>query len=140
MAKGHPEKTIVIQLLSVIVNILSFYSFYYFLGIYTIIVSNILSYLASFLLGVYYQYIYLNIKYHPIKRDYINFFILIIAYIIVGYFQRLINNELISIAFVAILILVVTLKLYKRLAIINRNDITHYFLDNKIIVSFYNKL
>ncbi len=140
MAKGHPEKTIIIQLSSVIVNIFSFYILYNFLGIYTIIISNILSYLASFLLGLYYQYIYLGIKYHPVWRNYINLCILIIGYFIVGYLQQYINNELISILFVIVLILIVTLKLYKRFTIITRNDITHYFLDNKFIVSLYNKL
>lgn len=140
IAKGHPGKTIVIQFTSVIVNIVSFYLLYHWIGFFVIILSNVLSYLSSFILGLYYQGKFLNIKYSISWTTYLKFAILMMAYVGIGCCIKFIPNELISIIISIILILIFTLILYKRLGIVYRKDITRYFSDNKYVVSLYNIL
>lgn len=62
-AKNMPEKNIWIQFLLVVVNIIVFYTFYKIIGLYTILLSNSLAYLTSFILGNYYHYRYLDVKF-----------------------------------------------------------------------------
>ena len=140
LGKNHPEKTIIIQFSSVIVNIISFYTLYHFIGIYTIILSNVLSYFASYLLGIYYQKKYLQIKYEVEWNDIFKLLKISILYILIFYFQQYIDNNWIAISVTILMISSITLILYKRLQIITSKDIEHYFLNNKIIVSLYNLL
>jgi O-antigen/teichoic acid export membrane protein len=63
-AKNMADKNIWIQFSSVIVNIIVFYSFYKIIGLYTILISNILAYLTSYILGNYYQYRYLGARFN----------------------------------------------------------------------------
>ena len=117
MGKNHPEKTIVIQFSSVIVNVIAFYALYRFTGFYSIILSNALSYFASYLLGVYYQKTFLQIRYRINRNNIFKLVIIIVSYVVLFY-----------------------LILYKRFQIITKEDISRYFLNNKIAVSLYNRL
>lgn len=140
MAKGHPDKTIVFQLVTVISNIILFYSLCKYCSFYTIIISNGISYFFSFCIGLYYQRKYLNIKYYLNMHTLVKFFILIVIYSIIGLGNSLIINEIYSIIFVALTVLSSTLIAYKYLQIISFDDILRYFSENKFIISLYNKL
>ncbi|MBC8594465.1 oligosaccharide flippase family protein [Oscillospiraceae bacterium N12] len=140
MAKGHPGNTIVIQLSTVIANIISFYLFYNLCDLYTIIISNGIGYFVSFCLGIYYQKKYLNIRYHFNAQILFKYFSLISIYIIISIFQFLISDAICSIIFVAVMITGVTVLGYKHLHIISMDDVLRYFSENKFIVSLYNKL
>lgn len=140
LGKNHPEKTIIIQFSSVVVNIISFYALYHFIGIYTIILSNVLSYFASYLLGIYYQKIFLQIKYKVEWNDIFKLLKLCILYAIIFSCQQFIKNDWIAIIVTIIAISSTTPILYKRLQIITLKDIEHYFLNNKTVISLYNLL
>lgn len=140
MAKGHPSKTIVIQLSTVVTNILSFYLFYNFCGFYTIILSNGIAYFVSFYLGLFYQKKYLNIKYNINVHTLLKYFLLILLYIIISIFLFFIHSSIISIILVIIMVIGVTVYAYKYLHIISLEDVMRYFSENKLIISLYNKL
>lgn len=140
IAKGHPEKTITFQLITVVVNIVTFYLLYYPLGIFSIIVSNGIAYCASFLLGLYYQRKYLNIKYTLNIKKMRNYIALVILYIGICLFQLVTINEIYSILLILFAIFVTTLIAYKHLHIVSSNDILRYFSENKFIISLYHKL
>ena len=135
MGKNHPEKTIVIQFSSVIVNVIAFYALYRFTGFYSIILSNALSYFASYLLGVYYQKTFLQIRYRINRNNIFKLVIIIVSYVVLFYLIQYINN---SVTITSVLL--ITLILYKRFQIITKEDISRYFLNNKIAVSLYNRL
>ena len=140
IAKGHPEKTITFQLITVVVNIVTFYLLYYPLGIFSIIVSNGIAYCTSFLLGLYYQQKYLNIKYTLNIRKMWNYIVLVMLYIGICLFQLVTINEIYSILLILFAIFATTLIAYKHLHIVSSNDILRYFSENKFIISLYNKL
>lgn len=140
LGKNHPEKAIIIQFSSVVVNVISFYTLYHFIGIYTIVLSNVLSYFASYLLGIHYQKKYLQIKYNVEWRNIYKLLKILFFYVLIFCVQQYISNNLISISVTIIMISGITLVLYKRFQIITPKDIEHYFLNNKIIVSLYNLL
>ena len=140
MGKNHPEKTIVIQFSSVIVNVIAFYALYRFTGFYSIILSNALSYLASYLLGVYYQKTFLQIRYRINRNNIFKLVIIIVSYVVLFYLIQYINNSWLALSVTITSVLLITLILYKRFQIITKEDISRYFLNNKIAVSLYNRL
>lgn len=140
LAKGHPERTIIFQSLSVIVNILIFYLLFSYIGMYAVVISNVLSYFASYLLGLYYQNKYLNIKY-KFKTNYIlRILCILILFIIVGISSVFFNKELTRILYTIIVLSLLVVLLYKRLNLISQDDIKRYFGGNILIMSIFNKL
>lgn len=61
-AKNRADKNVWIQFSSVVVNAVVFLALYKTVGLYTILVSNTIAFLASYLLGNYYQYKYLGVN------------------------------------------------------------------------------
>jgi len=76
IATNKAEKNILIQLLNVIVNLVLFFGLFRTYGMYTIIISNLGGYLASFALGNYYQKLFLGAKYFDERFYYLKMFIL----------------------------------------------------------------
>ncbi|SHE35572.1 Membrane protein involved in the export of O-antigen and teichoic acid [Bacteroides luti] len=140
LAKDHPERTIIIQSLSVIVNILIFYLLFSYIGMIAVIISNILSYLASYILGLYYQSKYLNIKY-KFKTSYaLRILCLLILFIVTGFTSIFFNNEFTRILYTIIVLSVLVVLIYKRLKLITLDDIKRYFGDNILIINIFNKI
>lgn len=140
LAKGHPGKTIVMQASSVVVNLLFFYLFYRVLGIYAIILSNALSYLASYLLGIYYQYKYLDIKYFFDPKQVLLFVLLLLCFAAISGVRLFVSNEWLYICIIAVGISAVAVKYYKCFNFVSREDIERYFPGNKFITALYNKI
>ncbi len=140
LGKNHPEKTIIIQFSSVIVNIVAFYILYHIIGIYAIILSNALSYLASYLLGVYYQKRYLQIQYKINWNSIFKMLIIFIVYMGLYYLLQFIHNYWIAIIITVTSVLLVTALLYKHFQIITKDDIECYCLNNRLVISLYNLL
>ncbi len=140
IAKGYPERTIVFQLLSVIVNVFVFCVLFNFCGIYTVILSNCFAYLASYLLGLYYQKKMLNISYHFRWTIAIKYLILILTYSICGLIIYFVHHEILSIIIAVMLVLLSTVWCYKHLHLVEKEDIVRYFSDNVIIHKIYNLL
>lgn len=66
-AKNKADKNIWIQFSSVIVNVVIFFALYKILGLYTILVSNTLAFIASYAIGNYYQYKFLEINHSELS-------------------------------------------------------------------------
>ena len=136
-AKGHPGKTVVFQSLSVVINICVFFMLYKFTNEYTIIISNILSYFVSYLLGLYYQKKYLAIHYQ-MNRSYILKILILISIFMVIYFLKFyISSDILKLLFISISIPVMTIWIYKHLRIVTIDDLTRYFSDSKIANRIY---
>jgi len=109
-AKSMADKNIWIQLSSAIVNISVFFSLFNFFGLYTILISNAFGYLASYILGNYYQFKYLEVNFFYEKDFYIKIFVyaalcalacLVIRYYIpVGLWDLIIYPTIVGISFI----------------------------------------
>lgn len=139
-AKGHPGKTIVFQLVSVIVNISFFFVFYQLIGEFTIIVSNVLSYFFSYLLGLYYQKKYLAIHYRFNRLYILKILILITSFMIIYIFKFYISSDILRLIFTTFSIPLLTVWIYKHLKIVTHDDLSRYFADSKIANSIYKKI
>ncbi|MDR0989122.1 MAG: oligosaccharide flippase family protein [Prevotellaceae bacterium] len=141
MSKGHPQKTIVFQLFTVVCCLLLFFLFYPLMGVYALLLANALECVGSFLLGIHYQSKYQGITYRRPRwlkaRKYLLLGLLYAAIGLIGYG---ITNPYLSIATVAVLMLLSTVYLYKHLHIVEQSDVKRYFSENASIVSFYQKL
>lgn len=140
LAKGLPEKTIVFQLFSVITNVVFFCLLVYFVGIYAVIISNVLSYLVGFILGIYYQDRLLNIKYKFELIYFKRILCVILLFILIGLISNIFVFEIIRIIFASIIVIPSVLWLYKRLELIKFDDINNYFGSNRFMSNLLNKI
>ncbi|WP_221659795.1 lipopolysaccharide biosynthesis protein [Bacteroides salyersiae] len=136
-AKGHPGKTIVFQSLSVIVNICIFFMLYKITDEYTIIISNVLSYFFSYLLGLHYQNKYLAIHYRLNRLYILKIMILVLVFSAIYALKLYIDSDILKLLFVSIAIPFITVWIYKHLRIVTPNDLTRYFSDSKVANSIY---
>ncbi|WP_321437112.1 oligosaccharide flippase family protein [uncultured Bacteroides sp.] len=140
LAKGYPERTIVFQMLSVIVNILAFYFLFSLTGMYTVIISNVLSYLASYILGIYYQNKFLNIKYEFKVKYILRIACVLLLLTVIGLTSLAFNKEMIRILYTIIIFIPLIVWSYKRLELVNQNDFKRYFGGNILIMNIFNKI
>lgn len=140
LAKGYPEKTIIFQTLSVIVNILVFYLLYSFIGKYAVIISNVLSYLASYILGLYYQNRLLNIKYEFRIKYALRITCVFILFVTINLTSLFFTKEVIRILYTIIVSIPLVVWLYKQLKLINQDDFRRYFSGNILIMNILNKI
>ncbi len=127
-AKNLADKNILIQAISVVVNIFVFFIFYQVFGLYTILVANSLAFLASYTLSNYYQSKYLDILF----KNEIPYYIKIIAYAFVGILICLIIRYLVPIGLwdliIYPLLVIVSFILYvRRMKLITPQDLKQYF-------------
>nr|WP_321378131.1 oligosaccharide flippase family protein [uncultured Bacteroides sp.] len=127
LAKGYPSKTIIFQLSSVIINITSFYLLYLFIGMYSVIISNILSYFSGFILGLFYQSKFLNIKYIFNVTFLLKIICIFTIFAIFSLVSTFLNVTLIRIIFSLVMILFSTLLLYRKLKILSLEDLKNYW-------------
>jgi O-antigen/teichoic acid export membrane protein len=91
-AKNKADKNIWIQFSSVVVNAILFISFYRSMGLFTILFSNSLGFLASYCVGNYYLYKYLNAKF----RKEISYYLKLLSYSIICTFACLLIRHFIA--------------------------------------------
>lgn len=140
LAKGYPEKTIIFQTVSVIVNISIFYFLFSLIGMYAVILSNAFSYLASYILGLYYQNKYLNIKYEFEIRYILCITCVLLMLIAIDLTSLAFNKEIIRILYTIIISIPLIIWFYKRLKLVNERDLRHYFGSNILIITIFNKI
>jgi O-antigen/teichoic acid export membrane protein len=127
-AKNKADKNVLIQLSSVIVNAIIFFTFYRILGIYTILLSNSLAYFASFLIGNYYQFKYFGADFWKERYFYLKLIgfgigctllcLLIRLFVPIGIWDLVIYPALVGTVF---------LYFVRRFQLITINDIDTYF-------------
>lgn len=133
LAKGHPEKTIVLQLTAVLVNLFTFCTVHKLFGVYTLILSSGLSYMSSYILGIYYQRIYLHIKYKLSIKSILFSLSTGILFVLNAIVSMFINNEWINIFLITFILSFTTLLLYRRLKVLDMEDLNRYLGNNKVI-------
>jgi len=137
MAKDKVEKTIYIQLLSIILNVSIIIILYKHLGFYSVIIGNVFAIFSAFLLNIYYQYKYLGSLIFDSKRQFIN---LISSFFIIGITSYLllilINNDFHVILILPLSIICITILVYRQFRIINLNDVKRYLGSNGKLAKF----
>jgi len=86
LAKNHAEKTIYIQLSSVITNLIVFLFLYKSIGFYAILFSNSFAFFSSFVMCNYYQLKFLQIKLAEILQYELKMFFMFLVSSLICYF------------------------------------------------------
>jgi O-antigen/teichoic acid export membrane protein len=127
--KNHPEKEIYVQGINVVVNLLVIMLLFKQLGFYSVVVGNILSLLATFIICLFYQKKYL--KFYPFSdpkglSKYIFSFILInlTVYFFATFFSEI---RWINIFIVSLCSCIVSIVVFYFLKIIKKEDIILFF-------------
>jgi O-antigen/teichoic acid export membrane protein len=129
MVKDQVNKTIIIQLVNALINILVFFLTFSLIGYYSIVVGNVVGIFISFLLCLHYQNKYLN---SLIFDSFSQFYKLTLSFLIL-YISGLILNDLLNEIFalnfilIPIFIFLLAVILYKFFNLITSNDIYRYF-------------
>lgn len=141
ITKGYVSKTIIIQLTNVICNFLSFYLILPFIDEYVIAVSNIIGIFSSFLLSLYFQKKHLGVFIFdnyvlPIKIL-LSYFVIFISIININ---RIIMNYNIQLFLNPVLIIILTIFLFRYLRVLNSKELQRYFPKNSKIYYFTAKI
>jgi O-antigen/teichoic acid export membrane protein len=131
LAKDLAEKAIWIQVCSVVVNAIFFFTFLRKFGIYSILISNSFAYFSSFLLSNYYKFKYLNFKFYSLKYYFKIFFFVLFSLAIcisIRYFLPVSLLDLVIFPFVVIIFFLIFLKRFKIISLNNDN----YFINNSV--------
>lgn len=127
MSKNKVEKTIYIQSVNVIINVMVILMFYSSLGYYSVIVGNVMAIFSAFLLNIYYQYNYLDSLIFDSKKQFLK---LVTSFFIIGITSYLlrtsINNNLFVITILPLYIISITIIVYRQFMIIKVIDINRY--------------
>jgi O-antigen/teichoic acid export membrane protein len=134
MAKGHPEKTILLQFINVVVNAVLFLVTFHRYGYYAAVIGNTGAILASFIGCLYYQSKFLKIFLFDSVLLVVRVCSLASALIAVGFLARLFLPESIgSLLIFSVIFSVVTILAFRLLRIFSRQDFDKYLgtSDNK---------
>jgi len=127
IAKGHADKTIVLQACNVFFNTLLFFTTLKWLGYYAAVAGNVTAIMSSFVLSLYYQKKYLNSLIFDSFEQIIKLGVLAIVNIGLGY---LLNLFLISawtkVIIIPIVLLSNSLLLFRYLRFFTQADILRY--------------
>lgn len=134
LAKGHAEKTIILQGSNVFFNALIFFATFKWLGYYAVVAGNVSAILSSFILSLYYQKRYLNSLIFDKWQQIGKLSILTGVNITLGY---LINLILISdwskIIIIPVTLSLSSLLLFRYLRLFTEDDILRYAGNNRRI-------
>jgi O-antigen/teichoic acid export membrane protein len=134
MLKGYPGKTIIIQSVNVVVNGVLFFVALPYIGYYAAIIGNVGAILCSSALMLYYQKKLLNIFIIDSKLHLLNIIIIFGFNLVTGYaLNIIIISNLIKIFLVPVLLLIMSLFLFRRLKVFSIPEIQRYFgINNRI--------
>ncbi len=136
-----PEKTIILQSLNVMVNLILFFLFYKSLGFMAAILGNVCAILSSTTLSIYYQKRYMQSlifnNFNQFSKTILLFIILMsIAFII----NILIKNELLEIFILPLILLFFDIIFIRLLKLISKDDIIKYSGSNQRIENILTKI
>jgi O-antigen/teichoic acid export membrane protein len=131
MLKGHPGKTVVIQLANVISNLLLFLLFYKSYGFIAVIIGNVGANIISTLLGLYYQWKYLNSlifdSFKQVFKVLIFFIVLLIANEI---FSIVLVGSYLKIIILPVIIIIISIYMSRITKLLTNDDIIRYAGNN----------
>jgi len=135
MAKNLAQKTIILQLSNVVFNSVFFLLTVHFIGYYALVVGNVAAIMSSFILSLYYQKKYLDSlifdSFSQVLKLIASFFILILVGSIIK--MVLDGHNILMIIVIPLILLPITILLYKVFVLVRLEDIHRYFgTNNKI--------
>jgi len=127
LAKGHAEKTIVIQGSNVVFNALFFFLTYRWIGYYAVIVGNIAAILSSYALTLYYQKKYLDSLIFESFAQARKVFLTLGIDLLVAYAtSSLLDSNMATLLSVPVAVIVSTVLMYRYFGLITATDIQRY--------------
>ncbi|MEI7675940.1 MAG: oligosaccharide flippase family protein [Bacteroidales bacterium] len=128
MATNRANKCVNMQLSAVIVNAVIFFLTYKTIHMYAIVLSNVLAFATSFVLGIYYQRIYLNFSLKIEGKYFLKVIISGLSISTICYLITLIIPEKINnISIFIITIIGLSLIIIRITSLVTINDINRYF-------------
>lgn len=141
MVKGYPGKTIVLQAVNSIVNILCFFILINFYNYYSIIIANFIAMIISTLVNMYYQKKYLDSYIFNNFYNFLKWNILFIVLCLTGILiKTTIDNEIYRISALLVVIPIVSVFCFRILKVFTGEDMKRYMGFNKTLLKFINKL
>lgn len=124
MAKGYPEKTIIIQILNVSMNTCLFFLTLSWLGYYAAVVSTVGSIISSFALTLYYQKKYL----HSLIFDEVQIIGKLLVVIAINFLiglalSGILQINILKIIFIPVILILVSLLLFRFLRVFSKSEI-----------------
>lgn len=139
IAKGHPEKTIYLQLTNVVLNLGAILLLHSFLSFYAVIIASCLSIIGSFSLNLYYQNKYLKSLIFNDNNQLFKLILVLILIFVIGYSLTFIGPVFLRSILIVIVIPLGTLFFYRYLRLIVKSDIYRYIgNDNYISIKLQN--
>jgi len=127
IAKGHAEKTIILQVSNVFFNVLMFFITLKWFGYYAIIIGNVSAIISSFILSLYYQKKYLNSLIFDNWSQVMKLAVLASINIVVGYFLNItLNSDLLKLIFIPFFLALSTFIQYRYFKFFNMEDFERY--------------
>ncbi len=128
MNRNLSQKTIYVQLSSMIGNIITFFLCYQLLAEKAILVSNFVGYLLSFLLCKYYQIHYMHSDVRQELRLYAKILCMaVISIVICGGIYFLLGPSWASLLLLPVVVLILSIMLARVLRLVSSNEITDFF-------------
>lgn len=136
IAKGHAQKTIILQGSNVFFNALIFFITFKWLGYYAVIAGNVGAILSSFTLSLYYQKKYLNSLIFDSWRQLVELSILAVVNFFLGYLLSIVLlSSWAKIILIPVTLAVTTLFMFRYLKLFSKEDILRYAGNNQLIKS-----
>jgi O-antigen/teichoic acid export membrane protein len=130
-AKGHPGKTVLMQIINVLINGVVFFVFYRSMGYYAIIISNSLAILSSVIICVYYQRKLFNSLIFSNISQLMKFLAILIMMLLAGTLvNKLLPGNLTKLLFFPLFFLLISVLLFRFLKIFNSGDVKKYIGEN----------
>ena len=127
-AKGYASKTIILQLVNVVVNAVVLIALFKWLGYYAVIAGNSIAILASCALSLYYQNVYLNSKvFDSVKQPIVVVFVFSVALLAALLVSELSTSPAWKIVSGLFIITIVSTLLYRYFSLFKPPDIFRYF-------------
>lgn len=141
MLKGYPGKTIILQAINSIVNVVCFFVLLPNYGYYAIILANFIAILSSTIVNMYYQKKYLGSFIFKNLQDLFKWIIIVITLSLVGIILTNIIKTNFSLIFVLVFMtFIVSILLFRILKVFSAEDINKYIGFNQRLLSIINKL
>jgi len=133
IAKGYPEKNIILQFVYVFFNVFFIFITYKWIGYYAAIVGYVGSSFFYFVTSLYFQKKYLDSLIFENKIQFFKFMLIFCSCIVCGYIlSSTLYSEWIKLIFIPIAISIVSIFSYRLLRVFSLEDIHRYFSFNRV--------
>jgi O-antigen/teichoic acid export membrane protein len=141
MAKGYPEKTIIIQVLNVIVNGSLFFITLPLFGYYSAVIGNVGAILSSFLLTLFYQKKYLNCLILDNFKQLAKYFLILTFNIIIGLvLSVMIDLYILKIILTPVVLILSSILAFRVLKIFTREEIRKFSDKENLLIKVADKI